>query len=128
MINEQEQKLIAKFVNKAKQDRYLAFLSKEKTRHKFTEELYHFRNFNWNLFREIPGSESERETVASEVKKRKISTCYVISVNPEYDGKFIPVAEAIEDVIGTEGTILIFGVADFIYYEGEAPSRRYISI
>jgi hypothetical protein len=128
MINEQEQKLIAKFVIKAKQDRYLAFLSKEKTRHKFTEELYHFRDFNWILFREITGSESERETVSAEVSKRKISTCYVITVNSEYDGKFVPVSEAIEDVIGTEGTILIFGHADVIYYEGEAPNRRYISI
>jgi hypothetical protein len=128
MINQQEQKLIAKFVNKAKQDRYLTFLSKEKTRHKFTEELYHFRDFNWNLFREIPGSESEWETVAAEVKKKKISTCYVISVDLEYDGKFVSVDEAIEDVIGTEGTILVFGGADVIYYEGEAPSRRYISI
>jgi hypothetical protein len=52
----------------------------------------------------------------------------VISVDLEYDGKFVSVDEAIEDVIGTEGTILVFGGADVIYYEGEAPSRRYISI
>ena len=128
MINELEQKLIAKFVIKAKQDRYLTFLSKEKTRHKFIAELYHFRDFNWNLFREIPGSESEKEAVAAEVGRRKISTCYVISVDAEYEGKFLPVDEAIEDVIGIEGTVLIFGGADVIYYEGEAPSRRYISV
>lgn len=128
MINEQEQKLISKFVTKAKQDRYLNFLSKEKTRHKFTAELYHFRDFNWNLFREIPGSENERETVAAEVRRRKISTCYVISADHEYDGKSFSFDDAIEDIIGTEGTIVIFGDTDVIYYEGEAPSRRYISI
>ena len=75
MFNEQEQKLITKFEIKAKQDRYLAFLSKEKTRHKLPDELYHFKDFNWNLFRDISGSESEREIVAAEVSKRKVSTC-----------------------------------------------------
>jgi hypothetical protein len=128
MINEQEQKLIDKFVIKAKQDRYYTFLSKEKIRHKFTEELYHFRDFNWKLFREIPGNERESRIITVELEKRNISTCYVISVDPEYDGQFITSEEAVENILGTEGTILIFGNTDIVYYEGEAPGRRYISI
>ena len=38
------------------------------------------------------------------------------------------VDEAIENAIGIEGSILIFGDADVVYYEGEAPKNRYISI
>ena len=129
MNNHIEQLLIKKFVIKDKQERYLNFLSKEKTRQKFTSELYHFRDFKWNLFREIPGSESESHTIVTKVKSIKnISSCYVVSVNSEFEGKVISLEEAVENLVGEEGTILIFGEAEIVYYEGEAPSRRYISI
>ena len=124
-----EQIFINKFVIKDKQERYLSFLSKDKTRKKFTSGLYHFKDFNWKLFRQITGSEDERETILAKVNSRKnISTCYVISVNSEFDGKLIPIAEAIKNVVGQEGTILVFGDAEIVYYEGEAPSNRYINV
>ena len=129
MIAHIEQTFVNKFVMKDKQERYLTFLAKDKTRNKFINELYHFNNFNWKLFREIPGSENEGQTVALKVKSNKnISTCYVISTDPEYDGKFMSVDEAIESALGIEGTILIFGDADIVYYEGEPPKNSYISI
>ena len=129
MITQQEQALIKKFIIKDKQDRYLAFLDKDKTRKKFTKELYHFKDFNWKLFREIPGSETEWKTIATRINSNKnFSTCSVICVNNEYDGKIMSVDEAIKNVVGIEGTILIFGDAEIVYYEGESPKNRYISI
>ena len=129
MISKHEEILIKKFVEKEKQDRYLTFLSKDKTRNKFTEILYHFNDFNWKLFREIAGSENERETINLKVNSAKnISTCSVISADPDLDGKVLSVDAAIKKAVGIEGTILIFGDADIVYYEGEAPKRRYISI
>lgn len=129
MIAHIEQTLIKKFVIKDKQERYLTFLAKDKTRNKFIDELYHFNDFNWKLFREIPGRENEGQAVALKVKSSKnISTCYVISTDQEYDGKLMSVDEAIKNAIGIEGTILIFGDTDIVYYEGEAPKNRYISI
>jgi hypothetical protein len=125
----QEQTLIKKFVIKEKQDRYLTFLSKDKTRNKFTDELYHFKDFNWKLFREIPGSENESQVIALKVSSNKnISTCSIISADPDLDGKIMSVDEAIKNGVGIEGTILIFGDADIIYYEGDAPKSRYISL
>ncbi len=129
MITHEEHTLINKFVTKDKQERYLTFLAKDKTRNKFIDELYHFNDFNWKLFREIPGNENKGQTIALKVKSNKnISTCLVISVDPDYDGKVMSVDEAIENAIGIEGSILIFGDADVVYYEGEAPKNRYISI
>ena len=55
MIADIEQTFINKFVIKDKQERYLTFLAKDKTRKKFITELYHFNDFNWKLFQEIPG-------------------------------------------------------------------------
>ncbi len=68
MITPLEQALIKKFVIKVKQHRYLTFLDKDKTPEKFTNELYHFNDFNWNLFREIPGNEIEWETISNKAK------------------------------------------------------------
>jgi hypothetical protein len=124
-----EQALINKFVTSNKRERYLTFLAKNKTRNKLLDELYHFKDFNWKLFREILGSEIPAQTVALKIKSHKnISTCMVISTDAEYDGKLMSVDEAIEKVIGVEGTILIFGEAEVVYYEGEGPGNRYLSI
>ena len=46
MITHEEHTLINKFVTKDKQERYLTFLAKDKTRNKFIDELYHFNDFN----------------------------------------------------------------------------------
>jgi hypothetical protein len=127
MIAREEQAFIKKFVIKDKQERYLGFLSKDKTRRKFMDALYHFDDFKWELFSAISGS--EWDIVAAKVKSNKnISTCSVISADDKFDGKVMPVDEAINNVIGTEGTVLIFGNADVVYFEGEGPYNRYISI
>ena len=129
MITNQEQALIEKFVIKQKRDRYLTLLATDKNRKKFTKELYHFNDFNWNLFHEISGNEIVREILTNKIKNKKnISACYIISADTNYDKKEMSVEEAIANVLGIEGTILIFGNAEIIYYEGEPPKRRYISI
>jgi hypothetical protein len=128
MQNQIEQILINKFIVKEKQNRYLKFLSKENTRRKFTKELYHFSDFNWKLFRKIPGSENERETITSKLKgKKNVSSCYIISDDSKFDGKIFSVEYAITNVVGIEGTILIFGDAEIVYYEGEQRHNRYIN-
>lgn len=129
MLNQAEQTLIKRFVVKDKQERYLGFIGKDKTRSKFTNELYHFKDFNWKMFREIPGSEYGRNAILARVNgKKSIKSCQVVSANSEFDGKTLPIGEAIENIVGEEGTILIFGNAEIVYYEGEAPDNRYISI
>ena len=44
-----EIKMIQRFVSQNKQDRYIQFVSSNKTRHKFIRELPHFNDFNWQL-------------------------------------------------------------------------------
>jgi hypothetical protein len=121
--------MIKKFVTKSKQERYSGFISKPTTRNKFTEELYHFKDFNWNLFREIKGSENLQETLFARINSSKsLGACSIISAQSEFDGKSIPSDEAINNIVGTEATILIFGEASVIYYEAEPGDGRYITI
>ena len=124
-----EEKFIEKFLIKEKKDRYLTFVKKEKTRKKLLNELYHFKDFNWKLFKEIKNSENERDVILKKIANWKnIGTCYVISVDQLYDGKTFTVHQAIEEIVGVEGTILIFGEMEVVYYEAEAFDGRYISL
>ena len=129
MHNKIEEIFINKYVVKEKRKRYLEFISKEKTRSKFTQELYHFKDLDWKLFREIPGSQNERTEILSKVIQNKnIQNCHVISANLDIDGTNIPYPDAIVSCVGEEGTILIFGNADVVYYEAEPFDGRFISI
>jgi hypothetical protein len=122
-----ERKLIEKFVIREKKERYLGFIAKANTRRKFLSELYHFKDFDWKSFEEIPGNQNETEVILRKIDKRNITSCYVISVDENFDGKTFSVVEAIEQVESIEGTIKIFGEAEVVYYEGEGPNNRYIS-
>ena len=124
-----EKKFIERFLIKEKKERYLTFVKKEKTRNKLLNELYHFKDFNWKLFKEIKSSENEREVILKKITTRKnIDNCYVISVDQLYDGKMFSVHQAIEEIVGVEGTILIFGEIEVVYYEAETFDGRYISL
>ena len=130
MMNQVEQLLIRKFIIHEKQERYLHYLSNDKSRNKFVRELYHFKDFNWSLLRPIPGNEIPSNSILQSLrsKKRLIVNCHVISVNQDLDKRAISIEQALESVIGEEGTILIFGEVEIVYYEGEAPGNRFISI
>jgi hypothetical protein len=118
--------VINKFVVKNKQSKYTQFISSEKTRSKFISDLPHFNDFKWELLDEV--QKNEAAEIQSRLKELGIITkdCYVISENRDIDGKVIPFDQALEK-IGSMATILVFGDAKLIYFEGEPPKNRYIS-
>ena len=124
---ELESKVIKRFVTKDKRDRYLNFISKEKTRDKFTFELAHFKDLDFRLFEEVKGD--ERKMIKDKIKVLpKLVDCYLISENNELDRKRLTVDEALRETIGHGmGTLVVFGDAEIIFYEGEGPSNRWIS-
>ena len=123
-----EIKVIKKFVDKLKQDRYIQFITSPKNRHKFIADLSHFNFLQWDKFDKVNGNETE--IVMTKLQKRKVldTTCYVISENKEIDTKVLDIKSAISETVGYGmGTILVFGNADIIYYECETMNTRYIS-
>lgn len=53
--------------------------------------------------------------------------CYVISAHPEIDRKTLPLAEAVEEVVGFyDGTVIICIPNKLAYWEGEGLRERYI--
>ena len=123
-----EIKVIKKFVDKLKQDRYIQFISSPKNRQKFIADLSHFNFLQWDKFDKVNGNETE--IIVTTLQKRKVldTTCYVISENKEIDTKILGIKSAINETVGYGmGTILVFGNADIIYYECETMNTRYIS-
>lgn len=121
-----ESKVIQRFIVTNKQDRYLTFIKKEKTRHKFVNELAHFSS-QLKDFEEIKGNEWKAiENALANLGNP--NDCYVISESSRMDGKRMSIKEALTEVIGNGmGTLLVFGDASQVYYEGEGPGDRWIS-
>ena len=119
-------KVIQRFIIGKKQERYLSFIQKEKTRVKFVKELAHFSS-QLKDFEKIEGSEWKviEDTVAS---LGYPADCYVISESSKIDGRRMIIDAALTKTIGNGiGTLLVFGDANQVYYEGEGRSDRWIS-
>jgi hypothetical protein len=123
---ELESKVIKRFIVNNKHERYLTFIKADKTRGKFVDELAHFSS-QLKGFEEIKGNEWK----VLEEKLKSLgnpTTCYVISENRKNDARRMDVETALKETIGYgSGTLIVFGDANQVYYEGEGPSDRWIS-
>jgi hypothetical protein len=123
-----EIKVIEKYIDKDKQERYIKFISSKNNRSKFIKDLAHFKHLKWELFDKIIGIEIEKINTLIKLIKPPISKCYVISENTQIDANILSIEDALKETIGYGmATILVFGNADFIYFEDEEPNRRFIS-
>jgi hypothetical protein len=127
MNTQLELEVIKKFVRKEKQSRFIQFILSSKNRKKFLNELPHFKDFKLELFEEV--RVNERKIIFNKLKSLKGNqdTCYVISENSTIDQKQITIEEAISFLSSGFATILVFGQAEMIYYEGEPPNNKSIS-
>ena len=122
-----EKKVIERFVVKTKRDRYLTFINNDKTRDKFTKELAHFRDLRQDQFEELKSD--ERKKIKDRIKSLgNIKDCYLISESSKIDKKRLDIDSALNEIIGYGmGTLIVFGDAEIVYYEGEGPCDRWIS-
>ena len=119
-----ESNVIRHFIIKDKQERYLNFISDNAKREKFIAELAHFKDLNFSKFNKISSA------IEYNVKQRigGIKECYVISENAHIDTKRIAIDLALSQTIGYGmGTLLVFGNAEFVYYEGEEKNDRWLT-
>jgi hypothetical protein len=123
-----EKKVIRKFFLKRKRDRSMYFLNSAKRRAEFTNGLAHCNDLIFENFIEVTAG-NEMQQIKSHISKLgKIKDCYILSENEELDGKRIDIDIALSETIGhCLGTLLIFGDAEIVYYEGESPKNRWIS-
>ncbi|MCZ6573439.1 MAG: hypothetical protein O7C98_09780 [Planctomycetota bacterium] len=123
-----EEALIRAFVVPEKRGRLVQLLSRPKRREKATGTFAHFRDLDPRYATLIPpGDQHARSIEAILREKGAPDTCYVLSEDAEFDGREMPLGEALS---GTHG----FGMGTFIscipgrlaFFEGEDPGGRYV--
>jgi hypothetical protein len=103
-----EQGLIAAFVKRGKRDRYREILSNPRLRHKFTDKLAHFTDFDPKYRLSILSNKLFVDNIAIELRKwHSPNIVFAISEDPALDQKELPLDEALKLVVGRGmGTVL----------------------
>jgi hypothetical protein len=118
-----EHALIAAFVKRSKRDRYREILSKPRLRHKFTDQLAHFTDFDpkYRLF--IPSDKLFVDNIVIELQKRHSpNIVFAMSEDPALDQRELHLVEALNQIVGRGiGTVLscIPGRLAFVETEDE---------
>ena len=106
-----------------KRDRYREMLSNRRLRHKFTDKLAHFADFDPKYRLPIPSSKLHVNNILLELQKRHSpNIVFAISEDPALDQREIPLVEALKEIVGSGmGTVLscIPGHLAFVETEGE---------
>src|ERR1700730_9360143 len=96
-----EHSVIAAFVKRSKRDRYREILSNPRLRHKFTNQLAHFTDFDPKYRLSIPSSKLFVDNIALELQKRHSpNIVFAISEDPALDQKELPLVEALKQIVG----------------------------
>lgn len=123
-IHEQEEAFVRHFIVAYKQERYLHFLSKPKTRGKFLSELYHRLAIKGALAAELPPVKRAVIEVQQRLQILGAETiAYVISPYDRLDQKWLPLTDVLTDILstGTEAILCcITGQLAFVQTEDSA--------
>jgi hypothetical protein len=124
---EHEHSLIKAFVNKERQERYLALTSTEKGRRKFKTYLSHFKDFNNQNCSPIPSLSSSTQLYDLLKSSGAPDTCYVICENLKYDMKVLPLMDATKQLFNSGLAFFLSCIpGKLAYYEGEDSSQRFV--
>lgn len=125
-MNEHEEKTIAAFFLKAKQDRYRFLLGNPdpRKRNKGLDRLNHCADLNPVYATWLPSNADVARLLRQEGSPEEV---YVISETESIDGKVLPLEEAIcETESGGWGTIISCIPGQLAYYYGEEGETRAI--
>lgn len=115
--------LLAEFVKSSKRARYREILSNPHLRHKFTDKLAHFTDFDHEYRLPIPSRKLFVDNIVIELRKRHCPNIVsAISEDPALDFKELPLREALKQTVGSGmGTVLscIPGRLAFVETEDE---------
>jgi hypothetical protein len=112
-----EKKIVEKYFLKSRQDRALYALRSAK-RHAYIWNLNEsfFRDAN----REGVFSNGDKSDICLELAKKGCDgLCYVLSIEEDIDGTYMPAEAAIRSSVGNGPALLVFNDGELAYFEGE---------
>ena len=125
---EHEAGVINTFVLSRFRERLLSFAGDPRKRRKFTSQLPHQRILDPRMMMSIPKGEQTAEGILDILISRGApQECCIISESLDLDQCRMPLAEALEAVVGYGvGTIISCIPGALGYYEGEEKNQRYL--
>jgi hypothetical protein len=118
---EHERKLVTSFILPARQSHYLELFDRPHRRKDITRSLAHFKDVDERYAVTIKPSEENPTDILRILKaKGAPETCYTVSEDSDLDGKEIPLADALREIIGGGmGTFLSCLPGRLAYFEDE---------
>lgn len=113
--------LIGAFVKRNKRDRYREMAADSRLRHKFTDQLAHFKDFDPQFRLPIPCKRLSADSIARELDKRHSpKIVFAISEDPTLDQKEVRLTDALQQIVGRGmGTILSCVPGQLVFVETE---------
>jgi hypothetical protein len=124
-----EAAIVAAFIVKAKQTRFLEFLPDPRRRGDVLATFTtHHPDLDLRFAAKIPGHQQNPDAIANLLRERGApERCYVISADVGIDGLFLPLAETLLKVVGSsKGTLLSCIPGRLAYFEGHEYGARYV--
>jgi len=123
-----ERTIVSTFVEKARRERLLALVEKPRARDKLRRELLDLSRMDVRLVALVPrGAQTSAGIRTLLAKAGAPAHCYIVSENPDWDASRMPLAEALDLVVGAGWVTLVCCRPEgLLYFEGEAPGLRAI--
>jgi hypothetical protein len=127
-VGEEHETGLAAFVEASKRDRVLGFLSKERTRRKLIDDLWHFRHWDPRYVVQLtPSSQTAGGVLAELTRRGATGDVYLISATRGLDRRLLGLGEAVRAVVATSsGTVISCIPERLAYFEGESPGDRVV--
>jgi hypothetical protein len=133
-IHEQEEAFVRHFIVADKQERYLQFLSKPKTRGKFLRDLYHRLAFKGALVTELPPAKRTVVEVEQRLQTLGAETMvYVMAPYARLDQQWLPLTDVLTDILSTgseailcclKGQLAFVQTEDSVYILNDQPQKQ----
>jgi hypothetical protein len=128
IMNVHEEMFARSFITPDKKDRYLSLLGSRKGRKKIVDGLNHHTHLDGRYAHLLPSSQQNLSTIEGLLKQKGApEICYIMSSDPDIDGKEMPLHEALIIVVASNiGTVVSCIAGRLGYFEFEDLGERYI--
>lgn len=122
-----ERQFVQAFVHPGKRGRYLELLSTKRGRGRFISDLAHHLELHPASVLPISPSEQTPSLIARRLRSLGAQEqCYLFSESSSLDRAVLPLADALEQVVGGQMGTIVYCNRGLAYFEPEGPGGRLI--
>jgi hypothetical protein len=127
-LNPHEEQFALSFIAPEKRPRYLSLLESKRGRKKLLDTLNHCHDLDSRFAESVPAGQQSTQAIERLLKSKGApDVCYVMSSNPDLDGREMSLSEALVETVGMDAGTLISCIAGRLaYMELEGFEGRFI--